>query len=81
MGLAWLTTLPLAGVVGALMWFIGHAIGGWAGSMTVFLLMCAAALYMRWHSKKSPIGHHNVNDDWDADATSDTQVHVSEKVH
>ncbi|HQY99517.1 MAG TPA: inorganic phosphate transporter [Propionicimonas sp.] len=68
MGLAWLTTLPLAALAGAAMWFIGHIIGGWLGSVTIFVIMCAAALYMRWHSKKDPIGHHNVNDEWDGES-------------
>jgi PiT family inorganic phosphate transporter len=67
MVLAWLTTLPLAGLVGAAMWWIGHLIGGTAGAVTIFVIMCLAALYMRWHSRRDPIGHHNVNDDWDAD--------------
>ena len=32
-------------------------------------IMCAAALYMRWHSRRDPIGHHNVNDEWDGNPT------------
>jgi inorganic phosphate transporter, PiT family len=67
MGLAWLTTLPLAALAGAVMWYIGNTIGGTPGSLVVFGLMCAAAIYMQWHSKKDPIGHHNVNDEWDGD--------------
>ena len=63
------------------MWFIGHIIGGWLGSTTIFLLMCAAALYMRWHSKKDPIGHHNVNDEWDAEQPDADKVPVSGGVH
>ena len=80
MGLAWLTTLPAAGLVAALMWWIGHLIGGSAGSFTIFGIMCAAALYMRWHSKRDPIGHHNVNDEWSSDA-AETKVPVSGGVH
>ncbi len=82
MGLAWLTTLPLAGLVGAGMWFIGYLIGGSAGAFVVFGLMCAAAIYMRWHSKRDPINHHNVNDEWSADSDQpDTKVPVSGGVH
>ncbi|MGB7964448.1 MAG: inorganic phosphate transporter [Propionicimonas sp.] len=62
---AWATTLPLAGLVGAVMWLIGHLIGGAAGAFAIFGIMCAAALWMWWQSKRDPIGHHNVNDDWD----------------
>lgn len=76
MGLAWLTTLPLAAVAGAVMWFVGHLIGGWLGAVTIFLLMSAAAGYMRWHSKKDPIDHSNVNSEWDTEPAelADNQV-------
>ena len=80
MGLAWLTTLPAAGLVAALMWWIGHLIGGSAGSFTIFGIMCAAALYMRWHSRRDPIGHHNVNDEWNSDSAG-AKVPVSGGVH
>jgi PiT family inorganic phosphate transporter len=82
MGLAWLTTLPLAALVGAGMWWIGHLIGGTPGAVTVFAIMCVAALYMRWHSRRDPIGHHNVNDEWSADPDKvDDQVPVTGGVH
>ncbi|MFZ1283263.1 MAG: inorganic phosphate transporter [Propionicimonas sp.] len=80
MGLAWLITLPLAGLVGAVMWFIGHLIGGTAGSIVVFVLMCAAWGWMWLHSKREPIGHHNVNDEWDAQPAED-RVPVGGGVH
>jgi len=75
MGLAWLTTLPLAGLVAAALWWLGHAIGGSTGAFVVFGIMCAAAIYMRWHSKRDPISHHNVNDEW-SDSKDDTEVDV-----
>ena len=81
MGLAWLTTLPLAALVGAGMWWIGHLIGGTAGAVSVFALMCAAALYMRWHSRRDPIGHHNVNDEWAGPNDAEPKVPVSGGVH
>jgi PiT family inorganic phosphate transporter len=68
MGMAWLITLPSAGLVSAVMWYIGHVIGGTTGAIVVFGIMCAAALFMRWRSRRDPIGHHNVNDDWDGTA-------------
>jgi inorganic phosphate transporter, PiT family len=64
MGLAWMVTLPLAAVVGAGMWWIGHLIGASGGALAVFGLMCVFALYVWWHSRRDPINHHNVNDDW-----------------
>ncbi len=81
MGLAWLTTLPLAAIVGAAMWFIGHVIGGPPGAFVVFGIMCVAALYMWWHSRRNPISHANVNDEWSDDAKADTKVPVSGGVH
>jgi PiT family inorganic phosphate transporter len=62
---AWLITLPAAGVVGALMWGIGHLIGGVAGAIVVFALLVAAAIAVWLRSRRAPIGHHNVNDEWD----------------
>ncbi|GAA2628119.1 phosphate transporter [Paractinoplanes durhamensis] len=65
---AWLITLPAAGVVGALMWGIGHLIGGLAGALVVFALLVAAAVAVWLRSRRAPIGSHNVNDDWDVAA-------------
>ena len=62
---AWLITLPAAGVVGALMWGIGHLIGGVAGAIVVFALLVAAAIAVWLRSRRAPIGHHNVNDEWE----------------
>jgi len=77
MGLAWLTTLPLAGLVGAGMWWIGHLIGGSTGAFIVFGLMCLAALYMWWHSRHDRVGHHNVNDEWVDAEKAQQEVPVS----
>jgi PiT family inorganic phosphate transporter len=64
MVIAWLITLPAAGVVGALMWWIGHVIGGLAGALVIFAILLVAAGYMYMHSRRAPINHHNVNDEW-----------------
>lgn len=64
MGLAWMVTLPSAALVGSGMWWIGHLLGDVAGDLVVFGLMCLAALYMWWHSRRDPINPDNVNDDW-----------------
>lgn len=62
--LAWGITLPLAGVMGALMWFIGHSVGSVAGALLVFLILMVASggLYLR--SRRSRVDHRNVNDEW-----------------
>ncbi|MET7426514.1 inorganic phosphate transporter [Dactylosporangium sp. NPDC005555] len=63
---AWLITLPAAAIVGALMWWIGDGIGGLAGAVVIFVLLLAAAASMYLRSRKAPVDHTNVNDDWDA---------------
>jgi len=65
---AWLITLPSAGLVAALTWAVGHFIGGLAGAIVIFAILVGCAGYMFWHSRKNPVGHHNVTDDWDARA-------------
>jgi inorganic phosphate transporter, PiT family len=62
---AWLITLPAAALVGAVMWWIGHLIGGLAGGLVVFALLVGLALYMYLRSRREPVDHNNVNDEWD----------------
>ena len=64
MVLAWLITLPMAGIVGAVMWVFGHLIGGLPGAVAVFLVLTMTATWMFLQSRKSPVDHRNVNDDW-----------------
>ncbi len=61
---AWLITLPSAAVVGALMWEIGHLIGGLAGAVVIVLLLLATAVATYLRSRRAPIDHTNVNDEW-----------------
>ncbi|MEO7587107.1 MAG: inorganic phosphate transporter [Arachnia sp.] len=62
--LAWGITLPAAALVGALMWVIGHTLGGLFGALVVFSLLLLLAGLMYWHSRKNPVDSKNVNDDW-----------------
>ena len=64
MASGWLSTLPAAAAVGGLMFLIGHTLPAPWGAGLVFLILCAAGLYMYLHSRKEPIGSHNVNDEW-----------------
>ncbi|WP_330184682.1 inorganic phosphate transporter [Nocardia sp. NBC_01503] len=64
MVVAWVLTLPLAGVVGAVCWGILHAIGGTAGVLVVFALLIAMAALIWRRSKQTPVNSHNVNADW-----------------
>jgi PiT family inorganic phosphate transporter len=61
---AWLTTLPAAGVVGALCWFLAHGIGGAAGAAVVFMILVVASGSMFLRSRHTQITHRNVNDAW-----------------
>jgi PiT family inorganic phosphate transporter len=63
---AWLITLPAAAVVGAVMWWIGNLFGGLAGAIVVFVILLALATYMYLRSRKEPIDHKNVNDEWES---------------
>ena len=77
MVVAWLITLPMAGLVGAAMWWIAHALGGGvAGAVvdTVILVVLAGAIYLR--SRKEPVHAGNVNDEWDAEAPAERRPTV-----
>ena len=62
---AWATTFPLAGLVGAIMFWIGHVIGGGAGAVVVFLLLAAGSYWMFHKSREQKVDHSNVNAAWD----------------
>jgi PiT family inorganic phosphate transporter len=63
---AWLITLPAAAVVGGLMWWIGHLIGGLGGAVVIFVVLLLLAGYMYLRSRRTPVDHHNVNAEWEA---------------
>ena len=65
MVITWATTFPLAALIGAIMWWIGSALGYTAGSIVVFVLLCAMSGYMFMRSREGHVGAHNVNDDWE----------------
>jgi PiT family inorganic phosphate transporter len=69
---AWLITLPAAALVGALMWWVTDLLGGGlagAIAVTVILVALAVGLYLR--SKRTPVDHNNVNDEWEAAPAAD----------
>ncbi|MCU7731039.1 inorganic phosphate transporter [Actinoplanes sp. KI2] len=74
MGTAWLITMPAAGLVGAAMWYLSDVIGGVAGAIVIFVVLLAAAGYMYLHSRRAPVGHHNVNDEWDDTVEAEPKV-------
>ncbi|MFD0000321.1 anion permease [Nocardia sp. NPDC127526] len=64
MVVAWVLTLPLAGVVGAICWAILHGIGDTAGTLVVFALLIGMAALIWMRSRRKPVNSSNVNDDW-----------------
>lgn len=70
---AWLITLPAAAIVGGIMWWIGHLIGGLAGALVVFIVLLALAGSMFLRSRRTPVDHNNVNDEWDAEQSATHQ--------
>ncbi|MGI8456619.1 MAG: inorganic phosphate transporter [Propionibacteriaceae bacterium] len=65
MVIAWLITLPAAGLVGAACWGVAH-LGGGAGVGVVLAVLVVAAILMFRHSRKTSVDHHNVNADWES---------------
>jgi phosphate/sulfate permease len=70
MATAWLVTLPLAGLVGAITYWIVHFIGGYPGAIIGFGLLVAvsAAIYIR--SRRVKVDSKNVNAEWEGSLTA-----------
>ena len=62
MAVAWLLTLPAAGIVGAVCWALTHFIGGLAGVLVVFALLAGLAGWMYRRSLRDRVSSHNVNE-------------------
>ncbi len=65
MVVAWVVTMPSAGVAGALVWWIGDLIGGIAGAFAMFLILIAFSIFMYLRSRLTPVNSDNVNDPWE----------------
>ena len=64
MATAWLVTLPSAGLVGALSYWLANGIGGDGGVLVVFALLVAVATLIFVRSRANKVSHDNVNDEW-----------------
>lgn len=62
---AWLITLPAAGAVGAVCLFIAGLFGHFWGALVVTTILIIACTAMWLRSRLSPVGHHNVTDEWE----------------
>ncbi|MDT0190595.1 inorganic phosphate transporter [Rothia terrae] len=83
MVIAWLITLPAAGAVGAITWFVGHYLNAWTGSewlgeLVVFLVLVAFCGWMFMHSRRNPVDPNNVNDEWADTNAGDNTAHQTE---
>ncbi len=65
MVVAWVLTLPSAGIVGALCWFVANGIGGALGVIVVFAILVASAAFMFLRSRRTAINPENVNAEWE----------------
>lgn len=70
MVVAWLVTLPLAGLVGAFTYGLVHFIGGYPGAILGFALLWLTATAIWLRSRRAPIDHTNVNAEWEGNLTA-----------
>ncbi|MGV9712237.1 anion permease [Gordonia sp. NPDC003424] len=70
MAVAWVITLPSAGVVGALSFWIANGIGGAAGAIVIFAILVALSAAMYWKAQQQKVDSTNVNAEWDESTNS-----------
>ncbi len=74
MAVAWLVTLPAAGLVGAVTFWLSHGIAGITspliGDLVIFSILVGLSYYMWWRAQQQKVDHTNVNADWDATTNS-----------
>ncbi|MBO0843809.1 MAG: inorganic phosphate transporter [Nocardioides sp.] len=76
MAVAWLITMPCAGVAGAAMWWISDVVGGAAGALLIVAILLALSGFMWMRSRLAPITHENVNDEWEGMPSARTAAPV-----
>ena len=77
---AWGLTLPAAGIVGALCYWIQAGIGGALGTVVVFGILLATSAAIWVASRRKPVDHKNVNDDWEPGAPGPDTAEPGEPV-
>jgi PiT family inorganic phosphate transporter len=71
MVVAWVITLPMAGLVGAVTWWIGNAVGGGlAGALLIVVILVALASFIFVRAHHQPVSSDNVNDEWQGAPTA-----------
>ncbi|MFI5776462.1 anion permease [Nocardia sp. NPDC051570] len=69
MTVAWVLTLPLAALTGALCWGIARLIGGVGGVLVDLAILIALAVYMYLRAHRNPVDTANVNEEWEGGLT------------
>jgi len=62
--LAWIITLPAAGLFGAISYYVAHLIGGTFGVLVLALVAGAYVWFLVRRSRRDVINSRNVNDAW-----------------
>ena len=75
MAVAWLITLPAAGLVGALSYWLSDGVksltgAALAGDGLIFLILVGLSGYMCWRAQQQKVDSSNVNADWDSTTNS-----------
>ncbi|MCB0948668.1 MAG: inorganic phosphate transporter, partial [Mycobacterium sp.] len=74
MAVAWLVTLPAAGTVGALAFWLSHSVAAVTapliGDGLIFLILVGLCCYMWWRAQQQKVDCSNVNADWDSSTNS-----------
>ncbi|GJF12263.1 phosphate transporter [Mycolicibacterium cyprinidarum] len=74
MVVAWLVTLPAAGAVGALAFWLSHGVAAvttpLVGDGLIFFILVGLSVYMWWRAQQQKVDHNNVNADWDSSTNS-----------
>ncbi|PFG44814.1 PiT family inorganic phosphate transporter [Isoptericola jiangsuensis] len=74
---AWGMTLPAAGLVGAVCYWIQHGIGGALGTLIVLAILLGVAFTIWTASRRKPVDHSNVNEEWDETKGAKLKVEVA----
>jgi inorganic phosphate transporter, PiT family len=73
---AWLTTLPAAGVMGAISYLIANGIGGTGGIIVDLMILIAFSAGVYWRSRASRVNAGNVNAEWRGTVATPRQAEV-----
>ncbi|UYP20378.1 inorganic phosphate transporter [Rhodococcus sp. Z13] len=70
MAVAWLITLPAAGLTGALCWWLCSLVGGLPGVLLDAAILCALGGWIYLRSRRQPVDSSNVNAAWEGEGAS-----------